>query len=69
MLVEDSVELHLIPFLAVVTVQPPKNGYGETNKIGYKPLEGVASAPPNAPPTPAPQSGAGFKTAPWKRTT
>jgi hypothetical protein len=78
MQVQDSDELHLIPFLAVVTVQPPKNGYSETNRIRYKPLEGAASAPqpagPNAPPMtgPAPQSAAaagGAKTAPWKRTT
>ena len=72
--VQDSEELHLIPFLAVVTVQPPKNGYGETNKIRYQPLERTAPAPeaarPDAPPPTAPQLGTaagGFKTAPWKR--
>ena len=75
--VQDSDELHLVPFVAVVTVQPPKNGYGETNKIRYQPLEGAAPAPepvhPAAPPptsAPAPQSRqgtGGFATAPWKR--
>src|SRR4051812_3552093 len=42
--VQDSDELHLVPFLAVVTVQPPKNGYGEINKIRYKPLDKAASS-------------------------
>jgi hypothetical protein len=80
MQVQDSEELHLIPFLAVVQVQPPKNGYGETNKVRYQPLERTTPAPQTAqPPRPAapppaaaaaaqagPTSG-GFKTAPWKR--
>ncbi|MDI1286080.1 MAG: DUF669 domain-containing protein [Reyranella sp.] len=78
--VQDSEELHLIPFMAVVQVQPPKNGYGESNKIRYQPLNQTAPAPqpaalarPAAPPpaavpapAPSPASG-GFKTAPWKR--
>jgi hypothetical protein len=38
MQVQDSEELHLIPFVADVQVQPPKNGYGESNKIHYLPL-------------------------------
>ena len=74
--VQDSEELHLIPFVAAVQVQPPKNGYSETNKIRYQPLERTAPAPgtarPDASPTTAPQPGAavgGFKTAPWKRST
>jgi len=74
--VQDSDELHLIPFLAVVTVQPPKNGYGETNRIRYKPLEAAAPTPqparPDKQPTaaaPRSEAGAGgFNTAPWKRT-
>lgn len=77
--VQDSEELHLIPFMAVVQVQPPKNGYGESNKIRYQPLEGatpaaqpapVARPATAAPAMPAPQATAaagGFKTAPWKR--
>jgi hypothetical protein len=77
--VQDSEELHLIPFTAVVQVQPPKNGYGESNKIRYLPLEGAAPAAQPSPGTrpttaapamPAPQTAqasGGFKTAPWKR--
>ena len=77
--VQDSEELHLIPFIAVVQVQPPKNGYGESNKIRYQPLEGATPAPQPAPVArpataapamPAPQAtpaAGGFKTAPWKR--
>jgi hypothetical protein len=75
--VQDSEDLHLIPFLAVVTVHPPKNGYGETNKIRYQPLERTApasqlaeSSHPATPPAPQsrPATG-GFTTAPWKRST
>ena len=76
--VQDSEELHLIPFMAVVQVQPPKNGYGESNKIRYLPLDGAAPATRPAPPAPAAtaapavpasQASGGFKTAPWKRST
>lgn len=76
--VTDSEELHLIPMLADVTVQPPKNGYGESNKVKYRPLERAAGTRPAAPgqaaqpaaPAPAaPQRPAGgFANAPWKRT-
>lgn len=80
--VQDSEELHLIPMLADVTVQPPKNGYGETNKIRYRPLERTSAAPPQAAhpsqpaqparaPQPQPASpppAQGFANAPWKRT-
>ena len=31
--VQDSAELHLIPIIADVTIKPPKNGYGESNKV------------------------------------
>jgi hypothetical protein len=80
--VQDSAELHLIPMIADVTVKPPKNGYGESNKVHYLPLErgaGVAPAKPGAPaaattpPQPparpaAPSTpAAGFASAPWKR--
>ncbi|MDA0341184.1 MAG: DUF669 domain-containing protein, partial [Proteobacteria bacterium] len=37
MQVQDSEELHLIPLLVDVQVQPPKNGYGESNKLRYLP--------------------------------
>jgi len=81
MQVQDSEELHLVPMLADVTVQPPKNGYGESNRIRYRPLERAAQpAPqPSQPPAqsqPAPQAqpaaqpaspARGFANAPWKR--
>ncbi len=79
MQVQDSEELHLIPLLADVQVQPPKNGYGETNKIRYLPLEATqkavpASGTPSRPaasstsPSPArPTPAAAFTSAPWKR--
>lgn len=76
MQVKDSEDLHLVPMLADVTVQPPKNGYGESNKIKYRPLEGrgapskASSAPPAKPATTTapPAQGAGsFANAPWKR--
>ena len=57
--VQDSEELHLIPFMAVVQVQPPKNGYGESNKIRYQPLERAPHvAAPQPPRTAAPQPAA-----------
>src|SRR4051812_35306532 len=74
--VQDSAELHLIPIIADVTVKPPKNGYGESNKVHYLPLERgagaqarpqatapVAAAQPARPAAPA----GGFASAPWKR--
>jgi Protein of unknown function (DUF669) len=35
MQVSNSEELHLIPMTITVTVEPPKNGYGERNRIRY----------------------------------
>ncbi len=75
--VQDSEELHLIPMIADVTVKPPKNGYGESNKVLYLPLErGAGAAQPRAvapavttPAQPARSAApaAGFASAPWKR--
>ena len=72
--VQDSQELHLIPMTANVTVQPPKNGYGESNKIRYQPLkDGQAAPPATAAPAKAPAPAApaapatSFASAPWKR--
>src|SRR5262245_18587775 len=48
MQVQDSEELHLIPLIADVQVLPPKNGYGESNKVRYLPVDRSAKAP--APP-------------------
>ena len=75
--VQDSDELHLIPMIADVTIKPPKNGYGESNKVHYLPLERGAGAQAAAagagagrrqpsPPAPAAPAG-GFASAPWKR--
>jgi hypothetical protein len=75
--VQDSEELHLTPFIADVQVQPPKNGYGESNKIRYLPVDRAAKAPtpqpmrpapaPSAPAKPAAAPATGFGSAPWKR--
>ena len=53
MQVQDSQELHLIPMIADVTIRPPKNGYGESNKVHYLPLDRGAGAQPR-PQSPAP---------------
>jgi len=75
--VQDSAELHLIPMIADVTIKPPKNGYGESNKVHYLPLERGAAAPQPRTATPAATTpaqparpaapAAGFANAPWKR--
>jgi hypothetical protein len=79
--VQDSQELHLIPMVADVKIKPPKNGYGESNKIHYLPLDRGAGATPPRPAAPAAATtpaqparpaapaipAAGFASAPWKR--
>jgi Protein of unknown function (DUF669) len=74
MQVQDSEELHLIPLIADVQVQPPKNGYGESNKVRYLPLDRAAkpATPQPARITPAPPArpaapAAASTSAPWKR--
>lgn len=75
MQVQDSEELHLIPFIADVQVQPPKNGYGETNRVRYRPLDGGKAAAPQParavqqaqPAIPRPAPASTFTSAPWKR--
>jgi len=74
MQVQDSVELHDIPMRAKVKVEPPKNGYGESNSVRYLPLEDqdqpantASTAPQAAPahkPIAAPRNAAA---APWQR--
>ncbi|MFZ1416703.1 MAG: DUF669 domain-containing protein, partial [Defluviicoccus sp.] len=50
MQVDDSEQLHLIPLLVDVKVQPPKNGYDAQNSIRYLPLERAPSRPAAATP-------------------
>lgn len=79
--VSDSAELHMIPMVAVVKVDPPRsaNGkeYGPSNSIRtYKKMDGAPVASgfaggggykPDATTTVAPASKAGAGAAPWKR--
>jgi Protein of unknown function (DUF669) len=80
MQVDDSEQLHLIPLMADVKVQPPKNGYDASNTLRYMPLDQQRPAPrPVASParpaaaakqaapvaSPAPVAKTG--TAPWRR--
>ena len=74
MQVQDSEELHLIALMADVQVQPPKNGYGESNKVRYLPLNGGAKPATPQPARTAPPAqvqpaapAAAFTSAPWKR--
>jgi hypothetical protein len=80
MQVEDSEQLHLIPIIADVKVQPPKNGYDASNTLRYMALEkqpvslpvaapaarpAVAARP--AAPVTSPAPAAKSSTAPWRR--
>lgn len=74
MQVQDSEELHLIPMQVDVTVQPPKNGYGESNGIRYL-VPGQPATRPAAPqaarpavqPRPATPPTTPSASAPWRR--
>jgi uncharacterized protein DUF669 len=72
MQVDDSEQLHLIPLIADVKVQPPKNGYDASNTLRYLSLDSgqlhpavLAPKTPHAAsaPTTMPKSG----TPPWRR--
>lgn len=77
--VEDSSELHNIPMIAKVAIEPGRDGYGPSNRIkNYKPVEGaVAAAPATLAPAaaapaaaPAPQTaavGTGAIKPPWQK--
>jgi hypothetical protein len=76
--VQDSAELHAIPFIAVVQVQPPRNGYGESNRVRYLPIDRPvqtplpparygAQKPPEMQPVRAAPLAKGPTAAPWKR--
>ena len=60
--VNDSAELHNIPLIIKVGVQPAQGGYDESNRIkGYKPNTGAVSQS-NAQSTPQKQA---INTRPW----
>ena len=71
--VNDSEELHLIPMRIQVGVKPPKDGYGERNKMRYLVPEATAQATPPRPASTQPASApaqsvpARPATAPWNR--
>src|SRR5512134_2666372 len=68
MQVEDSEQLHLIPLLVDVRVQPPKNGYGASNTLRYLPLEPATPHAPAAPqPAAPPPAARPAGVAPWRR--
>ena len=79
MQVDDSEQLHLIPLIADVKVQPPKNGYDASNTLRYMPLEQQPLSRPVASPVrpavaarpaaPVAFAAAAAKggTAPWRR--
>lgn len=61
--IADSSELHNVPMVAVVKVDPAKGDYGPSNSIGtYKPASGGVSS---AKPAPAPSNS--NSSPPWKR--
>jgi hypothetical protein len=72
MQVDDSEQLHLLPLIADVKVQSPKNGYDASNTLRYlslasgqqQPAAIAPKTPPHAASAPTmPKSG----TAPWRR--
>jgi Protein of unknown function (DUF669) len=63
MQVQDSDELHLIPMMVDVKVQPPKNGYDASNKLRYLPPEETSPQPPHR----AFQAASRSASPPWKR--
>lgn len=59
--ISDSNELHNIPMVAVVKVDPPRGEYGASNSIRtYKPVGAATSSP-------APSPSGGGSSPPWKR--
>ena len=76
MQVDYSEQLHLIPLIADVKVQPPKNGYDASNTLRYLPLDSGQQQPAAIAPktrhvaghaAAAPASAAKSGTAPWRR--
>ena len=56
MQVNNSEQLHLLPFIADVRVRPPQGQYGESNSLRYLPRSGAPSVatPPRLTPAPTP---------------
>lgn len=68
--VNNSEQLHLVPFTADVKVRPPRGEYGESNSIRYLPrTQGPMSPTPAPTPSPvsAPSSMPAANGLPWKR--
>jgi Protein of unknown function (DUF669) len=63
MQVQDSDELHLIPMMVDVKVQPPKNGYDASSKLRYLPLEEISPQSQRS----AFQAAGRQASPPWKR--
>jgi hypothetical protein len=69
MQVQDSEELHLIPFIADVRVKQPNQGekdnaYGPKNTARYLPIEGATAAPAPHPTSPQPAAAKPAASAP-----
>jgi len=68
--VNNSEQLHLVPFVADVKVRPPRGEYGESNSIRYLPRSQGPSSPTPAPthgPVTAPSTMPAANGLPWKR--
>ena len=68
--VNNSEQLHLVPFVADVKVRPPRGEYGESNSIRYLPRSQGPSSPTPAPthgPVTAPSTLPAANGLPWKR--
>ena len=68
--VNNSEQLHLVPFVAEVKVRPPRGEYGESNSIRYLPRSQGPTSPTPAPtpgPVTAPSTMPAANGLPWKR--
>ena len=68
--VNNSEQLHLVPFVADVKVRPPRGEYGESNSIRYLPRSQGPTSPTPAPthgPVTAPSTMPAANGLPWKR--
>ena len=64
--VNNSEQLHLVPFVADVKVRPPRGEYGESNSIRYLPRSQGPTSPTHGPVT-APSTMPAANGLPWKR--